>query len=332
MQRIDLDLGIGNPGLHSQIVHPNRWRAFRCHAIRALVEDLQSHVFQHRQAVGESHRRAKTVELEPQRSGRRLERPIERHPQRLGLGEFRYHLNVRDCGARGEILAVRRRKGSAELPREIVATGFAHSLDQRLFQIVGPAPRDGGEPCFEIANIEARDVSRCRAYGDQNPGKRRLRQVHVEFGAASMERLGENGLPLLAQLGCVVLPRRVDQARQKTLEWIATHEQPETLPLAQMQDTHRGMQQIVLGDLEQLVAGVGLENVAQRLVGVASGDQPRARDDVGDLAPQQRDVRRLGAVRGRREQAQKPIFSADLSLGVEALDRDVIEIARPVHR
>ena len=86
MQRIDLDLGIGNPGLHSQIVHPDRRRAFRCHAIRALVEDLQSHVFQHRQAIGESHRRAKMVELEAQRSGRRFERPIERHPQRLGLG------------------------------------------------------------------------------------------------------------------------------------------------------------------------------------------------------------------------------------------------------
>ena len=65
---------------------------------------------------------------------------------------------------------------------------------------------------------------------------------------------------------------------------------------------------------------------------MATGDQPRARDDVGDLAPQQRNVRRLGAVRGRREQAQKPIFSADLSLGVEALDRDVVEIAWPVDR
>src|SRR5207302_10684907 len=204
-------------------------------------------------------------------------------------------------------LAVRRGKCSAELPREIVAAGFADGLDQRLLQIVGPAPRDGSEPRFEIADIEARDFSGCRAYGDQNPGKRRLRQMHVEFGAASMERFGENGLPLLAQLGGVVLPRCVDQARQKTLEGIAAHEQPETLPLAQMQNTHRGTQQIVFRNLEQLVAWVVFKDVDQRLVGVASWYQDRARDDVGGLATQQRNVRRLGVVGSRRKQSQKPV-------------------------
>ena len=250
VQRIDLDFGVGDCRLHSKIVHPYRRRAFASHAVRALVEDLQAHVFQHRQTVGECHRRAKMVELEAQRSGRGLERPIQGHAQRLGFGEFLHDLNVGDRGPGGEILAVRRGKGSAELPGKLGAASLSHSLDQRLFQIVGPAARDGGEPCFELANVEARDLSRYRAYGDQNTGERGFRQMHIEFGAAPLEGLGEYGLPFLAQLGGVILPWRVDQARQKALEGIATHEQPETLPLAQMQDTHRGMEQIVLGDLE----------------------------------------------------------------------------------
>ena len=184
---------------------------------------------------------------------------------------------------------------------------------------------------LELAHVEGRNAARRRAHDDLDARQHRFRQMHVEFGAGAVERLDEDRLPLLAQLGRVVLARRVDEAGKEALERIAPHEQAEALALAEMQDSHRRAQQLVLGDLEQLVARIVLEDVDQRLAGVTARRQPCARDDVGDLAPQQRNVRRLCAVRGRREQAEEAILAADFSLRVEALDRDVVEIAGPVH-
>ena len=85
----------------------------------------------------------------------------------------------------------------------------------------------------------------------------------------------------------------------EALERIAPHEQAKALPVAQMQDADRGAQQLVLGDLEQLVARIVVEDVDQRLArrGRRRGRSARA-NHVGDLAPQQRNVGRIGAVGG----------------------------------
>ena len=88
---------------------------------------------------------------------------------------------------------------------------------------------------------------------------------------------------------------------------------------------------IFLGGLEQLVARIVRENVDQRLAGMAAWCQARARNDVGGLAPQQRNVGRVRAVGGRREEAQEAVLADHVALGVEALDRDVVEIARAMH-
>src|SRR5713101_2612540 len=144
--------------------------------------------------------------------------------------------------------------------------------------------------------------------------------MNVEFRAGAAEGLHQNRLRLLAQLGRVVFARCIDQARQEALEAIPPDEQPETLPLSQMQDPYRRAQQLILANLEQLVARIGLENVDQRLAGMAARRKLRARQDVGGLAPQQRDIRRARAIRSRREQPQETVFAAHLAFGVEALD------------
>ncbi len=64
---------------------------------------------------------------------------------------------------------------------------------------------------------------------------------------------------------------------------------------------------------------------------MAAGRQPRARNDIGRLAPEQRDVRRIGAVSRGRVKAEEPVLAGHRALGVETLDGDVVEIARPVH-
>src|SRR4029079_3020232 len=121
----------------------------------------------------------------------------------------------------------------------------------------------------------------------------------------AVERLQQQRLPFLPHFGAVVLARRVDQTGDEALERVAAQEQAKALAVAEVQDSGRGTEQIVFADLEQLVARVVVENVDELLLAVAAGGQVDAADHVGRLVPQQRDVRRVRAVGGVREQAQE---------------------------
>ena len=299
--------------------------------MRPFVDNVEPHALEHRQAVGKTDRLAQVEKLEAERTGCGFERSIKAHRQRLGCGQARHHLDVGYRFARGEILAVAGGKGVAELAEELVAPRLAQRLDQRLLQIVVPAPRRGDQPRFERTHVDVGNRARGRAHGDHDARQYRFGQIDIEFGARAVELPEQDLLPFLPQLGRVVLAGRIDQTRQEAFERIASHEQPEALPVAQVQYADGGAQQIVFGGLEQLIARIGLQDVDQGLAGMAAGLQAGACDDVGDLAPQQWDLRRIGAVRGRREESQETILAADLALCVEALDGDVVEIAGPVH-
>ena len=62
-----------------------------------------------------------------------------------------------------------------------------------------------------------------------------------------------------------------------------------------------------------------------------AGAQVGARDDPLDLAAQQRDLARIAAVGGGREQAEEAVLAQHPALGVEPPHADVVEIDRAVH-
>ena len=194
---------------------------------------------------------------------------------------------------------------SSALPRASPAAAISASLrssSQRRAACASCASR--------CAHVELGHAAGCRAHGDENARQRRFGQVDVELGAGAVESLHQDRLPLPAQLGVEVLPRRVDQAGKKSFERIAAHEQAKALPLAEMQDARHCAQQVVFGGLEQFVARVIRENIDQRLLGVTARRQMRARDDIRGLPAQQRDFGRIGAVRGRGEQAEETVLAA----------------------
>ena len=86
-----------------------------------------------------------------------------------------------------------------------------------------------------------------------------------------------------------------------------------------------------LGDLEQLVARVRLEDLDHRLVVVAAGQEAGAVEHGLHLPPQQRDLPRARAVDGVGEEAEEAALRLHLAGFVEPLDADVVEIGRPVH-
>ena len=98
------------------------------------------------------------------------------------------------------------------------------------------------------------------------------------------ERLFEDRREAAAQLAVVALARHIDEAGDEALQRVAAHEQGDALALLQVEDADRGVEQLVLVGLEQLVARKRVEDVQQSLAVVARRRQPGALDDPADLA------------------------------------------------
>ncbi len=167
--------------------------------------------------------------------------------------------------------------------RKCTAARFAQPLDQRIAQLIAPAPRSAGESRLKRAHIDVGDPARRGAHHDHHPRQRGFGQADIEIGGLAFEGLEQHRLPLLPHFGRVVLARREDQAGDEAFERIAAHEQAEALPVAQVQDSCDGLQQLVLGRFEQLVARVVVEDVDELLLGVPAGRQSGAADHARSL-------------------------------------------------
>ncbi len=99
-----------------------------------------------------------------------------------------------------------------------------------------------------------------------------------------------------------------------------------------MEDSFGYGEQLVDGRLEELVSGVGLEDVHQRLAAVARRRVAGPLDKGAGLVGQHGDAGQALGVGRRAEQAEEPAFPDDLPVVAEGLEPDVVEVRRAVHR
>src|SRR5262249_15576778 len=125
--------------------------------------------------------------------------------------------------------------------------------------------------------------------------------------------------------------RKVDQARGEAAIRVAAHEQPQLPAAGQAQHAYHRAVEVVGGNLEQLVARVGLQDLHQGLAGVAARRQPGPVDHLGDLASDHWQVPYARPVGGRGEQAEEAALPHHIAVGVEELDADVVQVRRAVH-
>ena len=316
---------------HPEIVDPHPRGAHALDLARMLVLDLQTHVLQHRERVGEHHRAAPDLEeLEAQPPLRRFERAVEAHLDAV-LPDALHLLHVEHRDPRGVGLAVVGAEGLAVAPEQARAVLLAEGLEQRVVQIVGPGAAHREEAALQVRDVVARGPLRIDVDDEVEPGQHRLRQPHRELGVRPAERLLEDPLDHQPALGREALSRHEHDAREEPPEPVRVHEQPDPLPLLQVEDPHRGLEQLVGRDLEEHLAGERVDGVLQRLGGVAVARVAGAGEHVGGLAPQQGDVARHAVVGGGGVEAEEPAHPADPALGVELPDADVVEMARAVH-
>ena len=199
-------------------------------------------------------------------------------------------------------------------------------------QVVRPSACGVGEPCLDRGHVVLARARRLGADDDVEPGQHRLRNAGDQLDALAAERVEQDLLDPVPDVGVVPLERHVDEAREETPERVAPDEQPHAPPLAQMQDRDRRVVELILGDLEELVARIRLEDLDQRLVVVPAGREAAPCDDALAFLPHDGDLPRRHAVCGVGVQPEEPHFARDCAVRVEALHADVVEICGAVYR
>ena len=146
------------------------------------------------------------------------------------------------------------------------------------------------------------------------------------------ERLLQYRLHAQPQVSGVTIARHEDQTRHEALEIVLADEQRHPLAILQVQDSEARVEQTVLRYLEEFVPREGLQDIHEGLAVVAPARESGALDDVFQLAPQERNVAGTADIGDGREQADEHVLADYVSLGVEALDADGVQVHGAVHR
>ena len=204
-------------------------------------------------------------------------------------------------------------------------------VDERVAEIVRPCARGHGEARLDLPDVVVGHRAGLGVDDVVQAGQHRFGDAGRVVGALAAERLLQDLLDLAPVLGVEPLARDEDKAGEEAAEHVATDEEPDAAALAEMEDAERDLEQLLVCDLEQLVPRVRLEDLDQRLVVVAAGQQPGAIEHVLHLPAQQGDLPRACAVDGVGEEPEEAAFRFHLAGLVEPLHTDIVEIGRPVH-
>ncbi len=201
-----------------EVVDPDRRPVGRLHLVGPLVADLDAHVLEHRQHVGEEERLPGPEQLEGKVVQGRLERNVEAHAdvavgvEPLDPVDVEHRLAGREVlpvGA-GERVAVPLEERGAVLLAELIREGIA--------QVVGPGARRLGEPGLDLADVVLRDRALLGVDDHVEAREHRFRDACRVVDARTAESLPEDVLDPLPILGVEALARQIDQAGDEALE------------------------------------------------------------------------------------------------------------------
>ena len=261
-----------------------------------------------------------------------LDRPIEVH-RHLAAGQGRLDLaDVEDRRLGAEVFLIARGEGGAEAADAADPLLLAAVLDQGLLEVVLPGAGGLAQALLQGRQVDLGDPARRGLHDQVQAGQDGVGHMRVEGRDLALEGARDQLLEAQPQAGVEAVARHVDQAGDEALEGVPAQEQGDALALLQVQDAHRDVVQLALADLEQLVARKGLQDVQQRLAVMAARIEAGEADRVGDLLAQHRDRHRAAGVGDRGQQADEEPFAGHLALGVEALDRDGVQVDPAVHR
>src|SRR5215208_4721994 len=329
LTRLQLVVGLVD---EAEVIYPDRRRALRLDLVRAFVDHLDAHVLQQRQNLRERDLLPELEQLETKEVLGLFDRMVEAHLQVIVGLQPLHPLDVRDGRAGQEACAVARGEGVAVLAEQLCAPFLAVLFDQGVVEVVRPGAGRLDEAAFDLFLIVFRFLPRLRVDYEMDAREHRLREPDVVLYVYSIEGLEEYVLHAFPDHGVVAVTGHEDQAGEKAPVGVAPDEESDALSLLQVEYSHRYLEELLLGDLEQLVARVGLQDLDQVLLVVAPLWKTRPLQNVTHLAPYERDVEGARAVGGEGVESEESLLSRDLARLIKFFDADVVEVGCPVHR
>ena len=294
-----------------------------------LVDDFKPHVLKLRQHVRQRDRRhAEDAESPPsvRADGKAQPEPEGQLLQPLHRREVRHRLG----GPGVRLVRIRDRYGA----------GVHHgggALDAELTlglrgEVLVPGAHRGRDLGLQGQRVRVRQrAARLAVHHHVQPGERGVADHRAVVDGHAAERAAQDLLTGQPDLRGVPVPRQVHQAGHVPAVDVGAEEQPDLLALSQAQHGQCYRGQLGDTDLEQLLARVGLEDLDEVLPVVAVRGQPGRLEHQVELAAQHRDAGDRLGVGGLRIQAEEPVLAGRLAVRTERADRDVVQVARPVH-
>ena len=294
-----------------------------------LVDDFKPHVLKLRQHVRQRDRRhaedpesppsvRTDVKAQPEREGQLLQ-PLHRREVRHRLGGPGVRLvRLRDRDGAG----VHHGDGALDAEPTLGLRG----------QVLVPGADRGRDLGLQRQRVRVRQrAARLPVHHHVQPRERGVADHRAVVDGHAAQRAAEDLLAGQPDLRGVPVPWQVHQAGHVPAVDVGAEEQPDLLALPQAQHGQRYRGQLGDADLEQLLARVALEDLDQVLTVMAVRGQPGRLEHHVELAAQHRDAGDRLGVGGLRIQAEEPVLAGWLAVGTERADRNVVQVARPVH-
>ena len=191
----------------------------------------QAEILHHRQQVGDRDRIAGLDDPQRHAGLRRAGGAVQVQSQ--ALGGPRQCLEVAQVLERIgglDLVLVRRREGVAVARREPRRFRGLEARRQRAAQAVGPGRRRQRDPLLEFGDVRARRRLGRGAHHDVQARVVRARDLHLGLERESVQRLAQDPLDAVPDLGGVAVARHVDHAGPEAVERVAAQQQPRGAP------------------------------------------------------------------------------------------------------
>ena len=231
-----------------------------------------------------------------------------------------------------ELHAVGRGEGLGPVGGQCGAGLGAVALGGGLGDSLGPGTHGGDQAGFQRGAVDdGGQAVALQADAVEQADQRGFAHAGLEVHRLGVEGLGEFLLDAQAHAGGVAVARQVDQRGHEAPVDVRAQEERGAAAFLQAQDAQHGVGEVLHGDLEELVARVGLKDGDDVLAGVRVRGEAGALQHGLDLFAHHGHAAHRGGVDAGGEQADEAAFAVDVALGVEALDAHVVQVDAAVH-
>ncbi len=295
-----------------------------------LDQGLQAHVLEDRQHVGQGRGGAGAIELEAEGQLVVVGMAEGPHPHGLVGGEVVNDGEVGQ-GLGGVVLvAIAGREGALPAGQGLGDAARRAAVADGGLEAVFPGAGGLGDGGFQRFQVRIAVLARRHAQHVVHPGERGVGEAGIVGADPPLIGVGQDLAGPLAHAAVIALARHEHQHRDEAVERVLASEQSHARPVVEVQHPQGHRQQLVLGDLEQLVARPSLQDVAQALAAVAFGILAGFAEHVLDLAADHRHLvgGRLVGLGG--EQAHEADLARGLAVGAVPAHPDIVHIAATV--